>query len=175
MLYRDIAFYNGPLSQYFNALMFRLFGASLRTLVICNLTLLAALIALLYYATRQVASRWATTAACLVFVLPFAFGQYVGIGNYNYVCPYSHEMTHGLLLSLVAVIAAWPSDKHRVALTILSGFALGLAFLTKAEVFVAGAAGTATALLLGIWFERAPWRKAVCACAVSLPLLSRRL
>ena len=154
VLYRDIAFYNGPLSQYFNALMFRIFGASLRTLEFCNLTLLAALVALLYYAMRQVASRWATTAACLVFVLLFAFGQNVGIGNYNYVCPYSHEMTHGLLLSLLAVVAAWPSHRHRLSLTVVSGLALGLAFLTKAEVFVGGAAATGTALVLGIWLER---------------------
>ena len=154
VLYRDIAFYNGPLSQYFNALMFRVFGASLRTLVFCNLTLLAALIALLYYAMRQVSSRWATTVACLVFVLLFAFGQYVANGNYNYVCPYSHEMTHGLLLSLVAVVAAWPSDRHRLSLTAVSGLALGLALLTKAEVFLGGAVATGTAVLLGIWFER---------------------
>ena len=58
VLYRDIAFYNGPLSQYFNALWFYLFGASFRTLVFCNLVLLAGLMALLYYAMSKIASRW---------------------------------------------------------------------------------------------------------------------
>ena len=76
---------------------------------------LALLIALLYYALRQVSRRSAATAACLVFVLLFAFAQFVGIGNYNYVCPYSHEMTHGLMLSLLAVVAAWPSGRAQPA------------------------------------------------------------
>jgi hypothetical protein len=40
VLYRDVAFYNGPLSQYFNALCFSVLGSSLRTLVFCNLAIL---------------------------------------------------------------------------------------------------------------------------------------
>jgi hypothetical protein len=157
VLYRDIAFYNGPLSQYFNALCFSVFGAGIRTLVFCNLVLLAMLVALLYYALRQVSRPLAATAACVIFVLLFAFGQYVGIENSNYVCPYSHEVTHGLMLSLVAVVAAWPSQRRHLSRAIVSGLALGLAFLTKAEVFLPGAGATATALLLGLWFERPRW------------------
>jgi hypothetical protein len=219
VLYRDISFHNGPLSQYFNAVCFRVFGSNLRTLVFCNLALLAALIWLLYYMFRQVGRRSAATAACLVFVLLFAFAQFVGIGNYNYVCPYAHEMTHGLLLSLVALVAAWPRGSNlpspsgrgvggeggagtrgqglvaracqtvnassprpsplpegegtlpRVAACILSGLALGLVFLTKAEVFFAAALATGTALLVGLWFERPGWRGAivrVCCFSVGL-------
>lgn len=161
VLYRDISFHNGPLSQYFNSVCFRIFGSSLRTLVLCNLALLTVLIALMYYMLRQIGHRSAATAACVVFVLLFAFAQFVGIGNYNYVCPYAHEMTHGLLLSLAALVAAWPRGKQSMFLPALSGLALGLAFLTKTEVFLAGAAGTAAALLMGLWFERPGWRRAL--------------
>jgi hypothetical protein len=96
VLYRDIAAFNGPFSQYFNALCFRILGSSVRTLVFCNLALLAVLIALLYYALRQVSHQLAATAAGMIFILFFAFAQFVEFGAYNYVCPYSHEMTHGL-------------------------------------------------------------------------------
>jgi hypothetical protein len=165
VLYRDISFHNGPLSQYFNAICFRVFGSSLRTLVYCNLALLAVLIALLHYTLCQIARRSAATAACVVFVLLFAFAQFVGIGNYNYVCPYAHEMTHGLLLSLAAVVAAWPRSKHGLWMATLSGLALGLAFLTKAEVFLAGAVGTAAALFLGLWLERPGWKPSLARLA----------
>src|SRR3989304_1843952 len=47
-LYRDIAYFNGPLSPYVNALWFMLFGVSLRTLVIANLCILAATLWLVY-------------------------------------------------------------------------------------------------------------------------------
>ena len=161
VLYRDLAVYNGPLSPYFNALCFRLFGASLRTLVCCNLALLVLLIALVYGTLRKVGSQFAATVACLLLVLLFAFGQLASTGNYNYVCPYSHEMTHGLLLSLLAVVAAWPAGNRRRLRLVLSGLALGLSFLTKAEVFLPGATATAAVLLLGLWFQRPPWRAAL--------------
>jgi hypothetical protein len=159
VLYRDVAVFNGPLSQYFNALGFRLFGASLHTLVFCNLTLLALFIGLLYYALRQVSRRGVATAACLIFVLLFAFAEQIIGGNFNYVCPYGHEMTHGLMLSLLATVAAWPSDRHRLFWAVISGLALGLSFLTKAEVFLPGLVATPIALLLGLWFERPGWRR----------------
>jgi hypothetical protein len=161
VLYRDIAYYNGPLSQYFNAICFRLFGSSLRTLVLCNLSLLALLIALLHFALCQVARRAAAAAACTIFVLLFAFAQYSGIGNFNFVCPYSHEVTHGLMLSLLAVVAAWPSGRRSLLLAIVSGAALGLALLTKAELFLPGAVATGVALVLGLRLEWPGWRRAL--------------
>jgi hypothetical protein len=42
-LYRDIVFSMGPLSQHVNALLFRLFGVSLGTLIWVNLAILAAI------------------------------------------------------------------------------------------------------------------------------------
>ena len=161
VLYRDIAFYNGPFSQYFHALCFSMFGASLRTLVLCNLVLLALLLGLICHALRQVSHRLAATVACIVFVLLFAFAQFTPTGNYNYVCPYSYEVTHGLLLSLLAVVAAWPSQKRGLLPLAVSGLALGLAFLTKAEVFLAGFVATTIALLLGTWVDCPCWRQRV--------------
>ena len=46
VLYRDIAYFNGPLSPYLNSIWFRLFGTSILTLAICNLAILAALVCL---------------------------------------------------------------------------------------------------------------------------------
>jgi hypothetical protein len=146
-LYADLAYFNGPLSPQWNALVFRIFGVGLSTLVWTNLTLFAALIALLHYVLRSISTPLAATAACIVVMCTCGFGQLVGIGNYNYVCPYSHEATHGMLLG-IAALAAVQRGRGGVAWTLLAGVCVGLAFLTKPEMFVAAFAGSGAAVWL---------------------------
>ena len=62
VLFRDIAWFNGPLSPYWNALWFRVFGAGLMTLACVNLALLALTTAVLS-ATCAGTSRWMTLVA----------------------------------------------------------------------------------------------------------------
>jgi hypothetical protein len=154
VLYRDVAFYNGPLSQYVNSLWFRLFGVGLRTLVWCNLAIAAALVLLLRAVLRRVAGRAAAAAGCLIFVLLFLVGDFTRTSNYNYVCPYSHEMTHGVALSLLSLLCVWGYRRWGLAALACGGLALGLVFLTKAEIFVAAAAGTGAALAMTLWAQR---------------------
>lgn len=157
VLYRDIAFTMGPLSQYANASLFRLFGVSFSTLIWANLVILMSISAMLYWLFRQCGSTWSATFVLLFFLAVFAFAQYSQIGNYNYVSPYRHEVTHGLALGLAQIIclvnaAGWYAP---VALTsrqeqrwlIAAGGCLGLIFLTKVELFVPAAA-VATAVML---------------------------
>src|SRR5688572_5893321 len=75
VLYRDIAYFNGPLSPYLNSVWFRLFGTSILTLVICNLAILAALVALMYAVLSRISSHLGATAACLMLLVVFSFGQ----------------------------------------------------------------------------------------------------
>ena len=151
-LYTDVAYFKGPLSPYLNALWFKVFGVSLRALVAGNLLVLAGLVALLYRLLLSLADRLSATVACLVFLLIFAFGQSVGIGNYNFVCPYSHEVTHGIVLSLAALFCLGQYQRSgRTGWIGGAGAALGLTFLTDAQVFVAAA------LAAAMWFGFA-WR-----------------
>src|SRR5262245_57731809 len=55
-LYTDIAFFNGPLSQYFNAFMFLIFGVSLRTLIWVNLIIFIFTLTILYWLILQISS-----------------------------------------------------------------------------------------------------------------------
>ncbi len=149
VLYRDIAHIYGPLSHYANALLFRCFGVGLQTLVMTNLALLTLLTVLLYRLLSFVASRLAATVACLTFILLFAFGQYVGVGNYNFVTPYSHEITHGVILAFAAIALLAAHLRHpSLPKLFASGLVLGLCFLTKPEPFVAAAVALAGGLLL---------------------------
>jgi 4-amino-4-deoxy-L-arabinose transferase-like glycosyltransferase len=150
VLYRDIAYFNGPLSPYFNALVFAVFGVSLRSIVLVNLILLALLTWMIWRLLARLADRFTATAGCLVFLTVFAFIQLVGIGNYNFVTPYSHELTHGLVLSFGAMIClARDLRSARSIWLILAGVALGLVFLTKVEVFLAAGLAVPLGVIIG--------------------------
>lgn len=179
VLYRDIAFFTGPLSPYLNALWLRLFGTSLRTLVGCNLVILAGFLWLLYRMLREVGSRLAATAACVFFVATFGIAHLVPMGNYNFVCPYSHDMVHGFALGVGAVycLARYArSLSPRMAWA--TGIQLGLVQLTRAElsfpVLLACGAGWA-ALVVCVPRVRASWLPSlsrVLAPAVAIPLVA---
>jgi hypothetical protein len=159
VLFRDVAWFNGPLSPYWNALAFKLFGVGLSTLVWVNAALFAAVLALLHAVVRAFSSPWAATAACAVVLACCGFAQLVGISNYNYICPYSHEATHGVLLTLAALHCAnrW-SSRAKLRWALLCGLCAGLAFLTKPEMFVAALVGGLGGLAFHAWSARTPLR-----------------
>ena len=139
VLYRDIFYITGgPLSQYYHALLFKIFGVSFLTIIIANLTAVAALLWLTYRRFLAAADAWTATAVGLGIVLVFAFAQYVAVANYNYIAPYSHEALHGLILSILAValLSDWMTQERR-RLAVGAGFCAGLVFLTKPDIFAA--------------------------------------
>lgn len=169
VLYRDIAYFNGPLSPHWNALWFSLFGTGYSVQVGVNLALLGVFIVLIYRMLTRLGN--ATTAGLtLLFALPvFVFAHNAGIANYNFVSPYSHEMTHGLLLAILALGASMrvePSSPQARRQLITTGMFLGLLFLTKAEIFAATTLGVAVILGGGLFAAKAnaaSWRSAVTA------------
>jgi len=149
-LYRDIAYFNGPLSPYLNALWFKLFGTGYWTLVAANGVLLLAYCGLLWRLCRNALPQGQdglAAAALLAFsACAFFFGQQSLAGNYNFLSPYSHEATHGLVLGSLAVYAAWGMGT-RSSRWFGLGFLLGLVFLTKVELFGATLAGVGALVL----------------------------
>jgi hypothetical protein len=153
VLYRDIAYLDGPLSPYWNALCFTLFPVSMRTLEFSNLGVIAAVCALIFALLRRLvrtdhAARSdlpVTLAGVTIFVGIFAFNLIGTGGNMNWIAPYSHGITHGVALALVAL---WWLARHLESggrLDLMgAGFSLGLVALTKPEVFVG--AGLAVAV-----------------------------
>lgn len=147
VLYRDIAWFNGPLSAYWNAAWMWLLGPSIQTLALVNLGLVYVTLYLLVHLVHRWSSPVAGGTVGVMFLTVFAFGQYDGIGNFNFICPYSHEIMHGFVLCL-GVLAALErlGRTDRAAWAGLAGLLLGLAFLTKAELFLAGAAAAGVRL-----------------------------
>ena len=141
VLYRDVAWINGPLSPYVNAVVFCLFGASLRTLVLTNVALLGVLSIFLYRVMAAISTRRLAVIAVGTFLSLFAFSQLTEFGNYNFVCPYSHEITHGVLLAIatVYVMHSW-LRRGRPLLAFVAGLLTGMALLTKPETAIAALA-----------------------------------
>jgi hypothetical protein len=149
VLYRDVAHFNGPLSQYANALWFRLVGVSFTHLVVADLLVLCVLCALVWRGGVALADRLTATAAGLVLLCVFAFGPLTPGGSFSYLAPYSHEMTHGLLLLLlIPFLLAWDASlPRRAGPPLATGLVLGLILLTKPELGVAGVACAAVGLV----------------------------
>lgn len=156
VLYRDIAWLSGPLSTYVNAGWFSLLGVGLHALVAGNLAFLVLLLWLVFRIVSGMACRVSATVATLACVVMSGFT----ISNYNFVAPYSHELTHGLILSLVAIacFAAFLKSGHLIAVG-GAGLAIGLCFLTKAEVFLAVAAAFLAGLGAAHWTGAVPARR----------------
>ena len=156
VLYRDVFLLaGGPFSQYLNALLFKIFGASFLTLAIFNLTATAVMLLALFRRFAAAADTGTATMICLATIVVFAFGYYFYEG-FNYIMPYSNEALQGLILSVLAVgfLSDWIS-KGRLRGAILAGLCNGLVFLTKPDIFVALATcDVATVGLLFLLFRR---------------------
>lgn len=149
VLYRDVAWVTGPLSQYVNATLFRLFGVSLSTLIAANLVVLAAIVGMLWFLLRRCGTRATATSTVLFYLAVFAFSQYSLIGNYNAICPYRHDMTHGLALGLLCVLFLVQHGRtNRRRWLAGAGTCLGLLTLSKIELTLAAGLTIAAALPL---------------------------
>lgn len=178
VLYRDINFFNGPLSQYLHAGVFAVFGEGIRTLMIFNAIIATLTGALIYrIVLRLTDSITATTCGVLFFTL-FAFAQQAGIPNYSWITAYSYDLPHAVSLSvlnlwLLARFVRTGSTRWLCA----TGFVLGLVLLTKAEVALADFVAIMIALAVHSIGQRR-WGRVPLACvcaavpvAIALSLL----
>ena len=171
-LYGDIAHRNGPLSHYWNALLFRCFGVSLTTLVWANLGILAGCCGLAFTLLRRFAGVIGAALATLALLTIFAFGQYGEVANYNFVTPYHHFQTHGVALGLLLLMALLRAlETPRNTWAAIAGVCFGGLLLTKLELWAPGL--VASALGVALWFraqrEAAP--RFVCVFAAGSLLL----
>ena len=171
LLYRDVNDIYGPLSQYVNAALFRLFGTGMMVLVRANLVVFAGILIATYALFRHAWGKLAAFFAAAIFLSVFAFAQYLATGNYNYAAPYSHEATHGMLvlLLLLLALARW-ARKPDLQGSFVAGFLLGIELVLKPEFILAGAVITLAAAAAGWRSGQRPAAAAAGAWAAGLLL-----
>lgn len=168
VLYQDISFFNGPLSALVNGGLFHVAGSSLTTLFAANLLVLLLILICSFGVLRRASDALTAAVAILFFVLFFPFGFYSGYNIYTYMAPYSHEMTHGLLVSwLLLWLLGLATSRGIPWAWAGAGVLLAVLFLLKPEFFLAGALVCAGAL-----FAEARVRGFSVACRNASGLLS---
>ena len=150
---------------------------SVTTLIVCNLVILGVVVWLFYQILSLISNRSTAIIGCITLLLLLAFPQFIGFGNYNFVCPYSHECTHGIVLSLLGIWCLRVYLKSKTLFPIaVAGILLGLVFLTTAEISLAAFVAMATGLGLILWHEQSGTVHSIRVvslfggCAVSPPL-----
>jgi hypothetical protein len=139
VLYRDVHYLaGGPLSQYYHALLFKIFGVSFLTVVVSNLAVLALMLTVIYLYFYRCSDQLTAITACVAVLVAFAFAHYTTLGIFNYITPYSAEVVHGLALSVLALalLARW-FETGNPRLAAATGFCAGLTLLTKPDLFLA--------------------------------------
>jgi Dolichyl-phosphate-mannose-protein mannosyltransferase len=139
VLYRDVHYLvGGPLSQYYHALLFKIFGVSFLAIIISNLAVLALMMAIIYLYIYRCSDQLTALTASVAVLVAFAFAQYTTVGIFNYITPYSAEVVHGLALSIltIALLARW-FETENPKLAGAAGFCAGLVLLTKPDMFLA--------------------------------------
>jgi hypothetical protein len=149
VLYRDVAHINGPLSPYFNAALFSVFGVSLNTIEIANLVISLIVASLIWKIVSFLTNHCVAGVTVIVFFLISVFSHDYGNGIYCFISPYSHEITHGMLLGLLGLVlvsryARRPSRTN----AFLLGCVAGLGLLTKPEIALAIVASTGAGFAL---------------------------
>ena len=137
-LFKDVDDLYGPLSRFLDAGLFSVFGPGIMVLAFANLFLYSIIVILLY---RLIKHGWgiiSALASCFVFIGAFSFSQLTIISNYNFITPYSQQVTHGFLICLVLiyVLVQW-IQKQTMKLSIVAGFLVGLTAVLKPEFIMA--------------------------------------
>jgi hypothetical protein len=148
VLYRDVGCLYGPLSQYFNAGIFYIFGPGLIVIAIANLTIFGAISIGIYILFRRAWGGLAAWVSTLIFISVFGFSHFVDLGNYNYAAPYAHETTHGVLICLLLCFAliGWIENPTAVR-SFFAGLLFGATIVIKPEFIFTALALTCVAAL----------------------------
>ncbi|MCW8132193.1 MAG: glycosyltransferase family 39 protein [Planctomycetota bacterium] len=155
MLYRDVPYPHGPFPAYALAACFKLFGTNLSVALSVGLALTLAMAALLYRIARLFTHRAGAAAAAVVFVYVFAFGRYSINGIFNFMLPYAHSATFGIVAAAgSAYFALRHMRKGRARDFFASVLFLSVCALTKVEVLFAACAVHAVLVAGGLWLRK---------------------
>ena len=154
VLYRDLSWLFGPLSVYSDGALFALVGVSLTALFTLDIGLFALLCGLVYRLCAAAGGAFAASAATSLVIITSGFSSLSTYAGYQFVCPYSHELTHGVLLAVATLVAALRFREHaqqrELRRLTAVGVLIGLAALTKPEALLASIAAALPLVVDGL-------------------------
>lgn len=103
ILYSDIFYTNGPFPIYLHTLLYKLLGVHIHVPMIGGIVITFLTALLLYKISRFFMGPICGSLIPLTFIFVCAFGNYVGLNNYNFILPYTYTATYGILFSMAAL------------------------------------------------------------------------
>ncbi|HOX23983.1 MAG TPA: glycosyltransferase family 39 protein, partial [Elusimicrobiales bacterium] len=157
----------GPLAHYINAAVFMLVGPGLIFLSCWNILLLVVFSVVVYRFFCHYADSLVAALCVCCFYSVFAFSQYTFMGSLNFVCPYTHSMTYGVMLAVSCCFSlCYYFETNQTKFLLLAGFLCGLVFLTKAEAFVAAFGASILTFCIVIMRD---WKRGPCPSQHTIP------
>lgn len=142
MLYRDVHYIYAPLSPYFNALLYRIFGLHLDVLQASGVIFAALFVALSYRIARRLLAPGDAALAVLTVIVWGVFKPYG-----NLISPYSYAALHATIAALGSLLLALRYMEKRRWADLLPAAALGgLSAVTKLEFAIPAAAALTVAI-----------------------------
>lgn len=158
LLYRDVVYWFGPFTPYFQALFLRIFGSGFTSLVLAGAAAAIGTLAALGLALRRVAGRrdaalWTALSIPALLFMPNAGGALLGMG---------YRIWHAAAFALAAVaIASRGFRRRRAAWMLAAGACAGLGGLCRIEWGVAAIAAAGLAAVVRSRSRRRGVRDAV--------------
>jgi hypothetical protein len=142
VLYRDVVYWFGPFTPYFQAAFLRIFGSGFASLIIAGAVSAAGVLAAFFLVLRRAAGRlgallWTALALPALVFMPNAGGALLGMG-------YRIWHAAGFTLAAVAIVVRGARSRRQVWM-LAAGACAGLAGLCRTEWGLAAAAGAALA------------------------------
>jgi 4-amino-4-deoxy-L-arabinose transferase-like glycosyltransferase len=159
-LYRDIHYLYPPFSPYFNALLYRVFGARLEVLQASGVVCSVLIVWLCYRIARRLLTPAEATLALIAVVLLSVFKP-----GGNLIWPYAFAALHGAVFTLGGLLLTlrYAENEKRRDL-ILAGTLIGLAAITKQEFALAGAVALTSA---AVWLRRKDFKRLLADLALA--------
>ena len=152
LLYRDVYYLYPPFSPYFNALLYRIFGAHLEVLQVVGVICAVLIVLMCYRIARRLMTPSESALAVIAVILVCVFKP-AG----NLIWPYAFAALHSMVFALGALLFAlrYAENEKRREL-VAAGVLIGLAAITKQEFALAAACAVAAAI---VWLRRADFKK----------------
>ena len=129
LLYRDIHYLYPPLSPYFNALLYRVFGVYLEVLNVSGVICALVIVALCYAIARRVLAEREAILATLAIIVWCIFKP-----EGNLIAPYAFAALHGMIFALGTLLATLRyGEQRKWREALFAGVLIGLAGITKQE------------------------------------------
>lgn len=130
MLYRDVLYWFGPFTPYFQSAFFRIFGSTFSTLALCGVAGAFGVLWALFFALRRVTGRreailWAGLAIPALVFMPNSGGAILGMG---------YRIWHPAGFALLGcALASLPGSRGNTLRSLGAGVCAGLAGLCRTE------------------------------------------